>query len=325
MKAMVCTRYGGPEVLQLQERPKPVPKDNEIRVRIQAASITPSDCAFRKANPFMIRFLYGLRRPKYPVLGVELSGEVESIGKDVQLFKVGDQVYGISPRSFGTYAEYKCLPETQPITLKPVNMSNEEAVAICDGALTALTFLRDVAKIQRGHKILINGSSGAVGAYAVQLAKIFGAEVTGVCSKANGAFVKSLGADKVVDYNLEDFNASGQRYDVIFDAVGKSSYSRCKRSLSAKGVYLTTVPTLSAMLQMIWTSKSKGTKVKFVAAGLQQNKENLQFLKKLAEEEKIKPVIDRCYALEQIAEAHRYVEKGHKKGNVVISFTAKVL
>ncbi|MEO7912039.1 MAG: NAD(P)-dependent alcohol dehydrogenase, partial [Roseiflexaceae bacterium] len=220
---------------------------------------------------------------------------------------------------FGAHAEYMCLPETKAVIIKSANTTYQEAVGICDGAPTALTFLRDVAKLQRGQKVLINGASGAVGAYAVQLATYFGAEVTGVCSTTNVELVKSLGADTVIDYTKEDFTKTGQTYDVIFDAVGKSSFSRCKDSLTQQGVYLVTVPTLAIIRQMVWTSISGGKKAKFATAGLMQNKDNLNFLKELTEAGKIKAVIDRCYPLEQIAEAHRYVEKGHKKGNVVVT------
>lgn len=320
MKAIVCTKYGTPDVLQLKEVDLPTPKDDEVRIRIHAAIVTPSDCAFRKADPFMVRFLYGLRRPKYAILGVELSGEIESIGKHVTLFKEGDQVFGVSPRTFGTHAEYKCLPEGDPLAIKPANMTYEEAVGICDGALTALIFLRDTAKIQRGQQVLINGASGSVGAYAVQLAKIFGAEVTGVCSTTNLDLVKSLGADKVIDYTSEDFTKNGLTYDVIFDAVGKNSYSRCKNSLTYSGVYLSTAPTLGIMLQMLWTSKIGSKKAMFTAAGLKQNKENLVFLRELVEAGKLKSVIDRRFPLSQTAEAHTYVEQGHKKGNVTLIF-----
>ncbi|WP_410511458.1 NAD(P)-dependent alcohol dehydrogenase [Paenibacillus sp. BR2-3] len=318
MKAIVCTKYGTPNVLQLKEVEKPTPKDNEVRIRIVAAVVTPADCAFRKAQPFIIRFLYGLARPKYSILGVELAGEIESVGTDVKRFKTGDQVFGVSPKSFGAHAEYKCLPESDTVALKPANMSYEEAVGVCDGALTALIFLRDTANLQSGQKILINGASGSVGAYAVQLAKVFGAEVTGVCSTANVELVKSLGADKVIDYTKEDFTKIVQTYDVIFDAVGKSSFLRCKGSLKQRGVYLSTVPALGTMLQMLWTSKIGSKKAIFTAAGLKQSIENLVFLKELIEAGKIKSVIDRRYPLEQTAEAHAYVEKGHKRGNVVI-------
>lgn len=322
MKAIVYKRYGTPDVLLLREVEKPAPKDHEVLIKIYAAIVTPSDCAFRKADPFIVRFIYGLIRPKFAILGVELAGEIEAVGKDVQLFEVGDQVFGISKDSFGAHAEYKCLPETGVVAIKPASMTYEEAAGVCDGAPTALTFLRDIANIQSGQKILINGASGSVGTYAVQLARYYGAEVTGVCSTANLKLVKSHGADKVIDYTQEDFTKTGQTYDVIFDAVGKSSFSRCKKSLKQRGVYLSTVPTLAIMLQMLWTSKIGSKKAKFAAAGLRPSNEmtdNLIFLKELVEAGKIKSVIDRRYPLEQTSEAHRYVDKGHKKGNVVIT------
>ncbi|KGE16884.1 NAD(P)-dependent alcohol dehydrogenase [Paenibacillus wynnii] len=320
MKAIVCERYGTPDVLQFKEVEKPTPKDNEILIRVYASVVTPSDCSFRKADPFIIRLFYGLTKPKNPRTGVEFAGEIEAVGKDVKLFKKADQVYGLSPNTFGAHAEYMCLPEDKAVTLKPVNSTYDDAAAVSDGAPTALIFLRDKAKIQSGQKILINGASGAVGAYAVQLAKYYGAEVTGVCSSANSEMVKSLGADKVIDYTQADFTKGGQTYDIIFDAIGKSSFSHCKYSLKQKGVYLTTVPALTTMLQMLWTSKIGSKKVIFTTAGLLQNKGNLDFLKELFEAGKIKSVIDRRYPLEQTAEAHRYVEKGHKRGNVVINY-----
>lgn len=319
MKAILCPEYGSPDVLQFKEAEKPAPKDNEVRIRVYAAIVTQADCSFRKADPFMIRIVFGLTRPKFPILGVELAGEIEAVGKDIKIFKEGDQVFGMSNANFGAYAEFKCLSESAPLAIKSAAMTYVEAAAICDGATTALTFLRDTANVQRGQKVLINGASGAVGAYAVQLAKYYGAEVTGVCSAVNSEWVKTLGASKTIDYTKEDFTQNGERYDVIFDTVGKRSFSQCKGSLTQKGVYLTTVPSLAVMAQMAWTAKIGSKKAVFVAAGLKQNKENLIFLRELFEAGKIKAVIDRCYPLEQTAEAHRYVEIGHKKGNVVIT------
>lgn len=318
MKAIICTKYGPPEMLQFQDVAKPTPKDDEVLVKIQAAVVTPSDCAFRKADPFIIRLMYGLMQPKFSIPGVEFAGQIEALGKAVTQFKQGDPVYGISPDRFGAHAEYMCLPANKPCTIKPTNASFAETVAICDGALTALIFLRDVAKLQHGQKILINGASGAVGIYTVQLAKYYGAHVTGVCSTANMALVTSLGADQVIDYTQTDFTKAEQSYDVIFDAVGKSSFAQCKAALTPTGMYLSTVPSLTILLQMLWTAKIGSKKAKFVASGLMQNKDNLNFITQLIEAGVLKAVIDRRYPLTQVSEAHRYVETGRKKGNVVI-------
>jgi NADPH:quinone reductase-like Zn-dependent oxidoreductase len=322
VQTIVCTKYGSPDVLQIGEVEKPTPGGNEVLIRIYATTATPSDCANRKGDPFISRFFTGLIRPKNPILGVEIAGEIEAIGKDVKLFKEGDQVFGSAGLGFGAYAEYIFLPEEGVVAIKPANITYEEAAPVCDGALTAWNFLRDKANIQSEQKVLINGASGSVGTSAVQLAKYFGAEVTGVCSTTNLELVKSLGADKVIDYTKEDFTKTGQTYDIIFDAVGKSSFLRCKGSLKQRGIYLTTVPTLAILLQMLWTSKIGSKKVVLSATGLRPVPERLIFLKELIElieAGKIKSVMDKRYPLEQIAEAHKYVEKGHKKGNVVIT------
>jgi NADPH:quinone reductase-like Zn-dependent oxidoreductase len=318
MKAVICTQYGSPDVLQFREVAKPTPKENEILIKVHATVVTPSDCAFRKGDPFIVKLIYGLRKPRLSTQGVEFAGEVEAIGSAVKLFAPGDQVFGMSPDAFGAHAEYMCLPESKPVIVKPSRIPYAEAVGVCDGAPTALTFLRDTAKLQRGQKVLINGASGAVGAYAVQLAKYYGAEVTGVCSTTNLEMVKSLGADDVINYTREDFTRSGATYDVIFDAVGKSSFSRCKRALTRNGVYLTTVPSLGIVFHMLRTSLFGSKKAKFATAGLMQNKQNFGFLKELVEAGKLRAVIDRCYPLEQVPEAHRYVDTGRKKGNVII-------
>jgi NADPH:quinone reductase-like Zn-dependent oxidoreductase len=316
MKAIVCTQYGAPDVLKLVEVAKPIPKENELLIKIRAASVGPADCAFRKGDPFLVRLVYGLTKPRFRITGTEFAGEIESAGKDVKLWNVGERVFGANLS--GAHAEYICVPENGVLVTTPDEITDAEAVGICDGALTALTFLRDVAKVQRGQTVLINGASGAVGAYAVQLAKYYGANVTGVCSTVNLALVKSLGADHVIDYTTTDFTQTGQPYDVIFDAVGKRSFSQCKDALTPNGVYLTTVPSLGIVFQMLWTWKLSRKKAKFVTAGLMQTKENLQFIKTLVEAGNIKALIDRSYPLEQIVEAHTYVDTERKKGNVVI-------
>jgi NADPH:quinone reductase-like Zn-dependent oxidoreductase len=321
MKAVICTKYGPPEVLQLTEVEKPIPKDNEVQIRIYAAAVTTEDPLNRKGEPFFARIFTGLIRPKNPILGAEFAGVIDAAGKDAKLFKEGDQVLGSTGTSYGCYAEYVCMPEKGFLAIKPANLTYEEAAPIC-AALAAWNFLVDKANIQSGQKVLINGASGSVGTFAIQLARYFDAEVTGVCSTTNIEMVKSLGADKVIDYTQEDFTQSDETYDIIFDAVSKSSFSRCKGSLTKKGVYLSTVPGLPILLQMLWTSKMASKKAKFSATGLRPVKKRLIFLKELIElieAGKLMSIIDRRYSLEQIAEAHRYVEKGHKKGNVVIT------
>ncbi len=319
MKAIIITAYGSPDVVHMQDVPKPTPKDNEVLIRVRSASLTPSDSAFRKGDPFIVRLLYGINKPRLSIGGVEFSGDVVGVGKDVTAFKTGDAVFGMSPDRFGAHAEYMCLPQDMALIIKPASLPYESATAITDGATTALTFLRDVAHVQAGQRVLINGASGAVGAAAVQLAKHFGAHVTGVCSSANVEMVKALGADDVIDYTRQDFTRGDQRYDVIFDAVGKSTFRKCKRILTARGVYMSTVPSLGIVVNMLRTSFGGGKKAKFATAGLMQNKANLTYLAELAESGVIRAVIDRCYPLEQTADAYRYVDGGHKKGNVVIT------
>jgi NADPH:quinone reductase-like Zn-dependent oxidoreductase len=314
MKAIVYTKFGPPEVLQLQEVEKPTPKAHEVLIKIVATTVVKEDPDMRASPGFN-----GFLKPRKPILGQELAGEIESIGKDVTRFKPSDQVFGFD--MFGAYAEYKCMPENGSLAIKPANLNYAEAASVPNGALTALPFLRDKGKIQNGQRVLIYGASGSVGAAAVQLARYYGAKVTGVCSKANLEWVKSLGADHVIDYTQEDFTQNCKTYDIIFDTVGKCSFSACKGSLTAEGIYLSTVPTPAIMFQTLWSAKRDGKKVKFMAAGLRPAREKIKdliFLTELIEAGKIKPVIDRCYPLEQIVEAHRYVEQGHKKGNIVI-------
>lgn len=318
MLASICTRYGPPNVLAVETVAKPAPAENEILVRLHASVVGPSDVAFRKGDPFIVKLIYGLSKPRMATQGVEFAGQVEAVGQAVTRFKPGDKMFGMSP-AFGAHAEYLTIAQDKPIALLPSNATYEQAVAVCDGATTSLTFLRDVAKLQSGQRLLINGASGSLGVYGIQLAKYYGAHVTGVCSTRNLELVKSLGADEVIDYTQEDFTKRGETYDVVYDAVGKSTFSRCKAILTPHGMYLSTVPTLANVFDMLVTSVGGGKKAKFVTAGLMQNSENLEYLRGLIENGTLKPVIDRRYPLREIAEAHRYVEAGHKRGNVIIT------
>ncbi|GAB1802062.1 NAD(P)-dependent alcohol dehydrogenase [Priestia megaterium] len=300
MKAMVCTKYGKPDVLQLEEVEKPIPKENEILIKIHATTVTSGDCRVRSFNsPLLLwlpmRIVLGLRKPRKSILGVELAGEVEDVGKNVTRFKKGDQLFAMTGMKFGGYAEYICLPEKGTIVVKPENVTHEEAASISFGGTTALHFFRK-GNIQAGQKVLIYGASGAVGTAAVQLASYYGAEVTGVCSAKNSELVKSLGADYVIDYQNEDFSKKEERYNLIFDAIGKITKNQCKGALALNGRFVSVEGQGIAKVQT----------------------EDLLLLKKLMEEGRIKSVIDRCYSLEQIPAAHEYVETGHKVGNVVV-------
>ena len=315
MKAVICTKYGSPDVLQLAEVKKPVPKDNEVLIRIYTTTVTTGDVEIRKFKMPMWLWLparigFGLRGPRRKILGQELAGEIEAVGKDVKSFREGDQVFARTGFSLGAYAEYICLSEEGVIAIKPANMTYEEASAIPMGGLEALHFLR-LGNIQSGQKVLINGASGSIGTVAVQLAKYFGAEVTGVCSTRNLDMVRSIGADHVIDYTEEDFTKNGETYDVIFDVVGKSPFSSSLKSLNKNGRYLLANPGLSQMIRGRLVSMRSIKKV--ITGTASENAEDLLFLKELIEAGKIKSVIDRCYPLEKIAEAHRYVDKGHKK------------
>ncbi|MDH2451675.1 NAD(P)-dependent alcohol dehydrogenase [Priestia megaterium] len=301
MKAMVCTKYGKPDVLQLQEVEKPIPKENEILIKIYATTVTSGDCRVRSFNsPLLLwlpmRIVLGLRKPRKSILGVELAGEVEDVGKNVTRFKKGDQLFAMTGMKFGGYAEYICLPEKGTIAVKPENVTYEEAASISFGGTTALHFFRK-GTIQTGQKVLIYGASGAVGTAAVQLASYYGAEVTGVCSAKNSELVKSLGADRVIDYQNENFTEKQEKYDLIFDAVGKITKNQCKAALALNGRFVSVEGQGIAKVQT----------------------KDLLLLKKLIEEGQIKSVIDRCYSLEQVPAAHEYVETGHKIGSVVVT------
>jgi len=316
MKAIVCTKYGAPDMLQLKEVEKPTPKDKELLIKMYATSVTSGDARIRRADPPIIKLIFGFKKPRNSILGVVVSGEVESIGKGVTKFKVGDQVFGTGGMEFGAYAQYKCISEDAPLALKPNSLSFEDAAAIPFGATSSLHFLRK-GNIKKGQKVLIYGASGALGTAAVQLAKSFGAEVTGVCSSANLEMVGSLGADEVIDYTKEDFSKSDKRYDIIFDTVGKCSYTDALNSLTKNGYLLLANAGVSNTFKGLWTSILSSKKV--IAGVAKESVEAINFLKDLSNAGKLTAVIDKVYALEQIPEAHAYVDKGHKKGNVTIT------
>lgn len=324
MKAVVYEKYGSPEVLQLKEIEKPIPNENDVLIKVHATTVTATDCVFRRGEPKFSRLFTGITKPKKPVLGSEFAGEIDAVGKNVKSFKSGDKVYGTT-HGAGSYQEYICLNEDKAtLTKLPANKSYEEAIACCDGFLTALPFLRDKGKIQKGNRVLIVGASGSVGSAAVQLAHYFGAEVTGVCSKSSVDLVKSIGADKVIDYTKSDFTQNGETYDIIFDLVGKTSFSQCKNSLKQNGKFLKAAITLKVFPSVLLTSIFSSKKSLIMATGLRppvERSKDLNFITELAESGKIKSIIDKIFPLEEIAEAHRYVDTGHKKGNVVISLS----
>jgi NADPH:quinone reductase-like Zn-dependent oxidoreductase len=313
MKAIVYEQYGKPEVLKLTELKKPTPKENEVLVKIHASTVTATESTFRQGKPYFSRLFTGLRKPKINILGEELAGEIEAIGKAVQSFHPGDKVFGIAGPTFGA--------NVGVLAPKPANLTYAESASGIDGFLTALPFLRDKGLIEKEHKVLINGASGSVGTSAVQIAKYYGAEVTGVCSSGNVELVKSLGADRVIDYTREDFTKTGLTYNIIFDAVGNTTFPKCKKSLTLNGIYLNASINLKIIPHVLWTSLLGRRKAKIATTGLrppQEKNKDLLLLKELMEKEIIKPVIDRQYPFDQIIEAHTYVDKGHKKGNVVI-------
>ncbi len=321
MKVIKYTKYGSPDVLQVVEVDKPDPRENEVLVKIHAASVTAADTMMRKGSPYIGRLFLGLTKPKYSIVGTGFAGEIETVGKNVTQFKPSDAVFGESIFGQGSNAEYVCVPEDAVIAKMPNNLSYEEACPVCDGAVTSLNFLKYVADIQKGQHVLIIAASGSLGSAAVQIAKHFGAKVTGVCSEKNADWVKSLGADEVIDYNAEEFAKNAQTYDIIYDTIGKHSFTYCKNSLSKNGVYLSPVFGVSNLLQMLWTSIIGGKKAKFSATGMRsipELRELLNEVKTLFESEKIKSIIDKRFPLVEASAAHAYVDMGHKKGNVVI-------
>jgi NADPH:quinone reductase-like Zn-dependent oxidoreductase len=315
MKAITYHKYGGPEVLQLAEIEKPYPKNNEILLKIKATAVNSGDCRLRKADPFAVRLFFGLTKPKINILGSVFSGEVESAGKDVTNFKVGDLVFGHTDLSFGTYAEYKCIPENGSIAVKPAHLSHLESAVIPFGALTALYFLKLVS-IQKGQKVLIVGASGAVGSAAIQIAKSMGAIVTGVCSTSNSNLIKSLGAHKVIDYTKDEFNHSEDTFDVIFDTVNSLDIAQSEKMLNVNGSMILSAAGITEMIKGFWISLKSNRKV--ITGVIKHTAKDMQFLKQLIESGQFKPVIDRAYSLEQISAAHEYADKRHKKGNLAI-------
>ncbi len=324
MKAIIYTKYGSPEVLQVTELEKPVPNNNEVLIKIHAASVTAADTMMRKGSPYIGRLFLGMTKPKYPVIGTGFSGEIEAIGNEVTHFKIGDSVFGESIFGAGTSAEYLCAPEDGVLAIKPDNITYDEACSVCDGALTSLSFLKDVANIKKNQRVLIIGASGSLGSAAVQIAKNFDANVTAVCSGTNAIWVKDLGADEVIDYTVEDFTRINNTYDIIYDTVGKYSYLHCKGMLNKTGTYLSPVFGIVNLFQMLCTSIFSTKKAKFSATGMRsvpELRELLSELKAFLEERKIKMIIDKRYPLIEVSAAHTYVDKGHKKGNVVLTIS----
>jgi NADPH:quinone reductase-like Zn-dependent oxidoreductase len=318
MKAVVRYSYGPPDVLELREVEKPTPKKEEVLIKVHAASVNAMDYRFLTGTPYLARIMAGLLKPKQRVLGLDVAGRVEAVGADFKQFRPGDDVFALS-FNLGTFAEYVCVPESQLVmVLKPATLSFEEAASVPFSALTAQTCLRDLGQIQPGQKVLINGASGAVGTFAVQIAKSFGADVTGVCSTRNLDMVRSLGAAQVIDYTHEDFTQSEGRYDLIFDAVRKSSFSESKRALVRQGIYVTTAASPALLLQQQWISMTGSQKMVPMAFS-RPGTRDLQDLKELLEAGKVRPVIDRSYTLSEVPEALRYYAEGHARGKVVIS------
>ncbi|MCP5036827.1 MAG: NAD(P)-dependent alcohol dehydrogenase [Rhodobacteraceae bacterium] len=322
MKAVVYSKYGSPEVLEFCDIPAPTPKDNEVQVKIAFSTVTLVDTAFRSGTPFIARLFTGLLKPKNGILGTEFSGVVDSVGKGVTRFRPGDRVFGAAPNGFGAHAQCICIGQDAAIVKIPDALTFEDAATICNGALTALPFLREGAGLKSGQKILIIGASGSIGTAAVQLAAAMGAEVTGLCSSSNLEMVSNLGATLVIDYTATNFAKTGQKYDVIFDTVGKSSFRKSRSSLTKAGIYLTTIPDPGVLLSPLWTVFHKGKRAKMMATGLRSDAvkiKDMDILKEMVIKDELHPVIDRSYPLEQIRAAHAYVERGHKRGNLLIN------
>jgi NADPH:quinone reductase-like Zn-dependent oxidoreductase len=323
MKAAISTKYGGPEIFEVREVNRPKPKNNEILVKVHASSVSRADTMMRTGKPYFGRLMMGFLKPKHAIPGTGFAGEVVHIGNQVKEFTIGDKVFGESIESFGTNAEFVCVSADGVVAKMPANLKYNEAASICDGALTSMNFLKLIGNIKPGQKVLINGASGSLGSAAVQLAKHFGAEVVGVCGSKNVELVKTLGADKVIDYSKQDFTKSFQIYDLIYDTVGLSSFSKCKNSLTKTGAYISPVLGLTLLSDMMCSSVFGKKKAKFSATGIlpvEQLKELLAELVQIIEEGAISTVIDKTYRLNQISEAHAYIDKGHKRGNVVIEF-----
>ncbi|WP_339714725.1 NAD(P)-dependent alcohol dehydrogenase [uncultured Kriegella sp.] len=321
MKAIIITRYGSPDVLKLTEIEKPTAKDNEVLLKVKSASVTAADTMMRKGKPLYGRLFIGLKKPKYPIIGTGFSGVIEKIGPAVTSFKVGDEVYGESIFGAGTNAEYLCVPEDGMLAPKPEYLTHEEVASVCDGPLTSWNFLKEIAKVKKGQKVLVYGASGSLGTAAVQLANHLGAEVTGVCGTSNMEMVQSLGAAYIIDYTQTDFTKTEKRYDVIFDTVGKTSFSKSKKVLVNKGSYLSPVLGTPLLFQVLWTSIFGTKKALFSATGLKTEKELRKLfdeLNELLESRQLKMLIDKRFSLEQVPDAHRYVDTGRKKGNVVV-------
>ena len=323
MKAMICTKYGSPDVLQLQEVEKPVPKNDEVLIKVHATTATTASVIGRIGKPHFVRLFFGLTKPRKPILGQELAGEIEAIGSDVKSFKVGDRVFGMTGTDLGAHAQYKCMNENSALARMPQDANFDDAAAIVEGGLTALNFLKHKAAIKQGQHVVIYGASGSVGTASIQVAKSFGTTVTAICSSANFDLVKSLGADFVIDYRQEDFTENGLTYDIIFDTVGKLSFSKCKHSLTPTGIYLD-AGRVWTIFPMMWTSLMDGRKAMLATTytrSAEANLADLETLKTLVEQGSFRAVIDKRYPLDELTSAYRYVETGRKKGNLVINIS----